>query len=191
MFAYLRGRLVERHPTSCVIDVGGVGYQVDISLSTYEALPREGDVKLLTWLRVAEDEHRLYGFATERERELFLRLISVSQLGPSKAIQILSGLPPAELARVISEGDAAALKRVKGVGEKLANRLIVELRGKLPEEAEGKAAGGASISDDAVRALLALQVERPQAEEAVRRARKELGADADLAELIRRSLAHV
>lgn len=191
VFEYLKGTLAVRKPSYAVVDVGGVGYRVEIPLSTYEKLPREGSVKLFTYLRVSEDAHRLYGFATERERELFLKLVDgVQQLGPAKAVAILSSAGPDELVRAIEEGDVAFLRNIKGVGEKIANRLIVELRGKLPEAA-GKGSGSASLTVDAVGALVALGYDRRQAEEAVRRGRKDLAADAPVEEIIRRSLQHV
>ncbi len=191
MYDYLAGRIVVRKPSYAVIDVGGVGYRVEIPLSTYEKLPREGTVKLHTWLRVTEDDHRLYGFATEPEREIFLRLVeSVQQLGPAKAVTILSSVSAADLSRAIEEGDVATLKNIRGIGDKIANRLVVELRGKLPLPA-GKDGEGASISRDAVAALVALGYERRKAEDAVRRAQKDLGSGAAVEDVIKRSLSHV
>ena len=191
MYDFLSGRLAVRKPNYAVIDVGGVGYRVEIPLSTYEKLPREGSVRLFTYLRVSEDAHRLYGFATERERELFLKLVeSVQQLGPSKALAILSSTNPEALVRAIEEGDVPFLKNIKGIGEKIAHRLIVELRGKLPEAA-GKGAEDSSLTKDGVGALVALGYDRRQAEEAVRRAQKDLGPEAPVEEVIKRSLQHV
>jgi Holliday junction DNA helicase RuvA len=191
VYDYLSGRLASKSPTQAVLDVNGVGYKIDIPLSTYEKLPREGPVKLLVWLRVSDDDLRLFGFATERERALFLRLVEgVQQLGPSKAIQILSSASFEQLTKAIEEGDVAFLKGIKGVGEKLANRLIVELRGKLPTAA-GKEPEDSSISRDAVSALVALGYERKQAEEAVRRVLKDSKVAPPVEELIRRSLGHV
>ncbi|HXX95462.1 MAG TPA: Holliday junction branch migration protein RuvA [Planctomycetota bacterium] len=191
MYDFVSGRLAVRKPSFAVIDAGGVGYRVEIPLSTYEKLPREGTVKLFTYLRVSEDAHRLYGFATEREREIFLRLVEgVQQLGPSKAVAILSATSPEDLVRAIEEGDVAFLKNIKGIGEKIANRLVVELRGKLPEAA-GKTAGDSSLTRDGVGALVALGYDRRQAEEAVRRAQKDLGPDAPVEDVIKRSLQHV
>jgi len=191
MYDSLSGRLAVRKPSYVVVDVGGVGYRVEIPLSTYEKLPREGDVKLFTWLKVSEDALRLFGFATEREREIFLRLVEgVQQLGPSKAVAILSSASPEELIRAVEEGDVAFLKNIRGVGEKIANRLVVELRGKLPAGA-GKDGAESSVTRDVVSALLGLGYDRRQAEEAVRRARKDLGDGAPIEEVLRRSLAHV
>ncbi len=191
MYDFLSGRLAVRKPSYVVVDVGGVGYRVEIPLSTYEKLPREGEVKIFTWLKVSEDALRLFGFATEREREIFLRLVDgVQQLGPAKAVAILSSASPEELIRAVEEGDVAFLKNIRGVGEKIANRLIVELRGKLPAEA-GKETAEASLTRDVVSALVGLGYDRRQAEEAVRRARKELGDRVPVEDLIKRSLALV
>jgi Holliday junction DNA helicase RuvA len=191
VYDYLSGRLAAKSPTHAVVDVNGVGYRVDIPLSTYEKLPREGPVKLHVWLKVSDDDLRLFGFFSERERELFLRLVEgVQQLGPSKALQILSSTTTERLTRAIEESDVAFLKNIKGIGEKIANRLIVELKGKLPAPA-GKGVEETSISRDAVAALTTLGYERKQAEEAVSRALKDLKGPVGVEEVIRRSLAHV
>ncbi len=192
MYDYISGRIVLRKPDHVVIDAGGVGYRIDIPLSTYEKLPKEGTAKVFTYLKVAEDEHKLFGFATERERETFLQLIGhVSGLGPARAVVILSSVGVGELTRAIDEGDVAFLKRIKGVGDKLANRLVVELKGKLPEGvAAGKGSDATSMLKDAVQALIALGYDRGEAEDRVRRAQKELPREAAVEELIRRSLAN-
>ncbi|HEU4339916.1 MAG TPA: Holliday junction branch migration protein RuvA [Planctomycetota bacterium] len=193
MYDHLRGRITVRKPTHIVLDVAGVGYHVDIPLSTYEALPTSGEVLVYTYLKVAEDAMRLYGFATERERDLFRRLVEVvSGLGPSKAIAILSNIGVQDLQKAIEEGDAGSLKRVKGIGDKLASRLIVELKGRLPDElAAGKGSEAASLERDAMSALVALGYDPSAAGQAVRKARKDLGGDARVEDVIRRSLAHV
>lgn len=193
MYEYLAGRIAVRKPTYAVVDVGGVGYRVEIPLSTFERLPDQGGATLYTYLKVAEDSHRLYGFATLREREVFARLVDVvTGLGPARAIAILSNIGVTDLQKAIDEGDVGALKRVKGIGDKLATRLIVELKGKLPDEmAAGKEGGGASLDKDAVQALVALGYDRTESDRAVRAARKELGSSARLEEVIKRSLANV
>lgn len=191
MFDFLSGRIAARKPAYAVVDVNGVGYRVEITLSTFERLPREGGVKLFTYLKVSDDDLRLYGFLTEREREVFLKLVEgVQQLGPAKAVAILSSVSPEELMRAIDEGDVNFLKRIKGVGEKIANRLVVELKGKLPPEA-GMGSESASKNDEAVRAMMSLGYDRKPAEEAVRRALKDLGEKSSVEDVIRRSLQHV
>jgi Holliday junction DNA helicase RuvA len=193
MYDFIRGRLAVRKPTYVVVDAGGVGYRIEIPLSTFERLPESGEATLHTCLRVSDDAMRLYGFATEREREVFLRLVDgVSGLGPAKAVAILSNVTVGDLQRAIEEGDAAALKRIRGIGDKLANRLIVELKGRIPDElAAGKGSEAASLERDATRALVALGYDTPDAERAVRKARREMGAEPRVEDLIRRSLAHV
>ena len=191
MYDFLSGRVAARKPAYAVLDVGGVGYRVEIPLSTYEKMPREGTVRLFTYLKVSDDDLRLYGFYTEHEREIFLRLVdSVQQLGPAKAIAILSSVSADQLARAIDDEDVAFLKNIKGIGEKIAHRLIVELKGKLPSSA-GKEGGDSSTSKDAVGALVSLGYDRRQAEEAVRRALKDLKAEASVEDVIKRSLTHV
>lgn len=191
MYDFLSGRIAVRKPSHAVIDVGGVGYRVEIPLSTYEKMPREGTVRLFTYLKVSDDDLRLFGFFTEHEREIFLRLIEgVQQLGPAKAIVILSSVSADQLSRAIDEEDVGFLKNIKGIGEKIAHRLIVELKGKLPGSA-GKDAGDPSTSKDAVSALVSLGYDRRQAEEAVRRALKDLKGEASVEDVIKRSLTHV
>jgi len=191
VYDYLSGRLVARKPSHVVLDVNGIGYRIEIPLSTYEKLPREGAARLYTYFRVSEDDQRLYGFATEGEREVFLRLVDgVQQLGPSKAIAIPSSARPEQLMKAIEEADVPFLRGIRGIGEKLANRLVVELRGKLPAATE-KDDAASSITKDAVGALVSLGFERKQADEAVRRAQKDLGAQASVEDVIKRSLAHV
>jgi len=191
VYDFLSGRIAVRKPDYAVLDVNGVGYRIEIPLSTYEKLPREGVVKLFTFLRVSDDDLRLYGFLTEREREIFFKLVDgVQQLGPAKAVSILSSVSPEALSRAIEEEDVAFLKNIRGIGEKIAHRLIVELKGKLPSAA-GKDAGDPSTTKDAVGALLTLGYDRRQAEEAVRRALKEVKGEASVEEVIRRSLTHV
>jgi Holliday junction DNA helicase RuvA len=191
VYDFLSGRIAARKPEYAVLDVNGVGYRVEIPLSTYEKLPREGVVKLFTFLKVSDDDLRLYGFATEREREIFLKLVDgVQQLGPAKALSILSSVSPEALSRAIEEEDVAFLKNIKGIGEKIAHRLIVELKGKLPSGA-GKDGADPSTSKDAVGALVALGYDRRQAEEAVRRALKDVKGEASVEDVIKRSLTHV
>ena len=119
MIAFLEGRLVEKHPTHVIVDVQGVGYHVNISLSSYESLSVEdGRVNILTHLYVREDAMTLYGFASVSERDLFERLIAVSGIGPPMALKILSGIPIADFRRLVAAEDAKGLTRIKGIGQK-------------------------------------------------------------------------
>ncbi|MDY5857985.1 MAG: Holliday junction branch migration protein RuvA [Porphyromonas sp.] len=177
MIAHLRGSLSELSPTSVVVDCAGVGYLVNISLNTYSYLSNQrGEVKLLTTQIIREDAHLLYGFATNAERELFGHLISVSGIGPNTARIILSQYSPAELNSILALGQVDALKAVKGIGLKTAQRIVLELKGKLElrDDAEGGAAtlgvqiAGAKVQEEAVAALRMLGYPDAAAQKAVR-----------------------
>lgn len=193
MYEYLDGVVASRKPTALVLEVHGVAYRLAVSLATLEALPKVGArARVWTWLKVAEDELSLYGFATVEERSVFLELVEgVDGLGPRRAMAILSGTAPAELRAAIEAGDAVRLRRVRGIGPKLADKIIFALKGKLPKD-EGMAPEAASKRSDAVQALVQLGYVRAEAESAVERVLKAAGQD-DLAaeELVRRSLHHV
>ena len=164
MIAYIKGILAEKDPTKVVLEAAGVGYEIIIPLSTYETLPREGaEAKLLTYHCVREDDEILFGFASEREKEMFAKLTSVSGVGPKIAISILSGSTLGELALAISTSDAKRIAFIKGVGKKTAEKICVELRDKISAleaaslERGGSAAGAeTAILRDAVAALRAL-----------------------------------
>jgi len=134
MYAYIDGKLVFKSPTLVVIDASGIGYQIHISLNTYGKLNEGERCKLYTWLHVKEDAHTLYGFADEGERRLFLHLISVSGIGPSTCRMMLSSITPAEIQTAIVKGDVPLIQRIKGIGPKSAQRIILELQDKLKKE---------------------------------------------------------
>ena len=162
MIAYVRGILAEKDPTRVVVEAAGVGYEIFIPVSTYEKLPREGaEAKLLTAHIVREDDEILFGFATETEKELFLKLTAVSGVGPKIALAILSGAGLGELAMCIAAGDAKRLSAIKGVGKKTAEKICVELRDKvqnlaLAARGAGKAGDVSPITTDSIAALRAL-----------------------------------
>ena len=160
MIAYVRGTLIEKEPTRAVIEAGGVGYELLVSLATYEKLPRVGsEAKLLACHCVREDDEILFGFATADEKAMFEKLISVSGVGPKIALAILSGSSIAELSMSIAGGDAKRLSSIKGVGKKTAEKICVELRDKVSEFAFSGRGGEAAVSPvvrDAVSALRAL-----------------------------------
>src|SRR5215475_1757697 len=136
MIALLRGVLLEKHPNQAVVDVGGVGYDVTIPVSTFSHLPEAGaEVRLRVHTHVREDAIALYGFLTVDEKALFERLISVSGIGPKLAVTILSGLAAADLIQAIRRGEVDRLVRIPGIGKKTAERLVLELRDKLPAAA--------------------------------------------------------
>lgn len=166
MIEYLKGTLDELTPALAVVECTGVGYGVNISLYTYENLQGKQDVKLWISEVIREDAYQLWGFATRQERDLFLLLTSVSGIGAAMARMALSAMNPAELCRVISDGDDKMLKRVKGIGPKAAQRIIVDLRDKIVtlgiDAAQGASAGSAptpinaEVQDEAVQALTML-----------------------------------
>jgi len=134
MYAYIDGKLAFKCPTYVVIDAGGIGFQINISLNTYGAIQDTERCKLYTWLHVKEDGHTLYGFYEEGERRLFLHLISVSGIGPNTGRMILSSITPTEIQTAIVKGDVPLIQRIKGIGPKSAQRMILELQDKLKKE---------------------------------------------------------
>ncbi|MEY4144418.1 MAG: Holliday junction branch migration protein RuvA, partial [Bacteroidota bacterium] len=134
MIVRLRGTVLAANPSQLVVDVHGVGYEVHISLNTYSLLSGATEVNLYTWLSIREDEHQLFGFARMEEKSLFLLLIGVQGVGPNTARTILSYCTPAELRHAIRSGDEAAMRRIKGVGPKTAQRMLLELREKIARE---------------------------------------------------------
>ncbi len=132
MFDYVKGILAEKTLTTVVVETGGVGYDISIPLSTFESLGAEGSqAKLFTHHYVREDAEKLFGFSSKTERELFRQLISISNIGPKTAMSILSGVAPADLVACVNRGDSSRLRKIPGVGDKTAQRLMVELKGKL------------------------------------------------------------
>jgi Holliday junction DNA helicase RuvA len=193
MIALLRGVVVEKHPNQVLVETGGVGYDVTIPVSTFTKLPEAGgEVRLRIYTHVREDVLALYGFLTQDEKALFEKLISVSGIGPTLAVKILSGLAAPDLILSIRRGEVEKLVKVPGVGKKTAERMVLELRDKLPaavgEEPGVPAAEALSpIDQDVLSALLNLGCARPQAEAAVRKA-KAAGASMEFEPLFRRAL---
>ena len=131
MIAHIQGKLIEKTPTDVVIDCGGVGYHVNISLHTYSLLPASEHIKLFTHLLIREDAHSLYGFVEKSERELFKLLLSVSGIGASIARTMLSSLEPKQIIQAIAVGDVATIQSIKGIGGKTAQRVLLDLRDKV------------------------------------------------------------
>ena len=173
MIALLRGRLHEKHPGTVILEVNGVGYQVQVPLSTYYDLGEAGtEVALRVHTHVREDQLALYGFASALEQRIFERLIAVSGVGPRMAIGILSGIAPDELVRAVSAGDLGRLTRIPGIGKKTAERISLELKDRFAELVPGTGAGDAraGLKADLVSALLNLGYQRGAAEQAIERA---------------------
>ena len=197
MIALLRGRLLEKHPNQIIVETGGVGYDVVIPISTFSALPEAGsEVKLRIHTHVREDALALFGFLTTDEKTIFEKLISVSGIGPTLAIKVLSGMATSDLTAAIRNGHVEQLVRIPGVGKKTAERIVLELKDKLEGVAAMAAAGvpaslAASalsvIEQDVMSALLNLGCSRASAEAAVRKA-KTAGAPAEFEPLFRKSL---
>ncbi|MBO7434945.1 Holliday junction branch migration protein RuvA [bacterium] len=188
MITFLEGILDEKEPSSVVLNVGGVGYELSVSLNTYEALPPLGDkIRLLTYHHLRENEEKLFGFADKDERECFLKLIDVSGVGPASALLILSSQPLKTLCQIIANEDIKALSSVKGIGKKTAERIIVELKDKIaPLSAKLGSSGKTTSKDaqDAVMALVALGYRQNEAQEAVNRALQK-DPDASTDQLVR------
>jgi Holliday junction DNA helicase RuvA len=198
MITFLDGVLEDKQPTHAVLNVGGVGYEVIIPLSSYDRLPNVGEAcRLLTYDHVREDIHQLFGFVSDAERRLFVLLLSVSGIGPKLALTTLSGLTSRELKLAIATGDVKRLSSISGIGKKTAERMVLELKDKLgPAETLEAMAGGAAPGEgdvklrDAVMALISLGYKRSEAQEAIVRI---LGApdgrNLSVEDIVRKALA--
>jgi holliday junction DNA helicase RuvA len=193
MIAYLKGKLIHKDPSHAIIEVNGVGYQVNISLNTFAEIKDKEDIKLSTYFHVREDAQVLFGFASEAEKQMFQHLISVNGVGPTTALVVLSFLPPSELKSAIVREDAAALQAVKGIGGKTAQRLILELKDKLKRESTEEIPGNTGLVRNTVRyealsALVTLGIAKPVAEKSIDAVLKKLGNTITLEELVKHAL---
>ncbi len=197
MIAYLRGTLLEKHPNQAIVDAGGVGYDVQIPVSTYSSLPDQGaEVKLRIHTHVREDALSLFGFLTSEEKTIFEKLISISGIGPKLGITVLSGLATPDLIAAIRNGEIERLVRIPGVGKKTAERMVLELKDKLDMFAGGvpasptakaPAAALSAIEQDVLSALINLGCQRAAADLAVRKAKSQ-GLGDEFEPLFRRAL---
>ncbi|MFA6467812.1 MAG: Holliday junction branch migration protein RuvA [Bacteroidota bacterium] len=197
MISYIKGMLTKKSPTEVILDVVGIGYSINITLSTYEQLPElNTEVQLLTHHHIREDAHLLYGFMSEIEREMFRMLIGVSGIGPKMAQTILSGIRPDELAHMITQGAISSLIAIPGIGKKTAERLVLELKDKVikmegSEKIIDLPYSGASIRTEALTALLSLGLSREKAEQSLRGILNEVnGKTISVEELIKRALQY-
>lgn len=169
MIAHLRGSLLSKTPQTAVVEAGGVGYEVSISIPTFTALPAEGvEVSLLIYTHVREDALALFGFMSRTEKRLFEKLLSISGIGPKLALTVLSGLPPERLVAAIQGQDHATLTRIPGVGKKTAERIVLELKDKLDDLATATPAGVVTpVAEDVLSALVNLGYQRAAAQKAI------------------------
>jgi Holliday junction DNA helicase RuvA len=196
MIKSLNGILARKSPTSVVIDVNGVGYGLAISLFAYDQLPEEGEqTQILTYLYVREDRLELFGFADEREREMFEHLISISGIGPNSAQIILSGMSMDDLRSAIANERSGELTSIKGIGRKTAERMVVELKDKIriapnvpSQSKEGVGSRESEMAEEAVLALTALGINAASSRSAVRAAIKKNGDAQNVQTLIKRAL---
>ena len=196
MIAHIQGRLHFKSPENLIIDVDGIGYQVHVPLTTFYELPEVGDtVALHIHTHVREDALQLYGFQAQEEKALFVRLMGVAGIGPRLAVNILSGISPAELAQCLGQGDFSSLISIPGVGRKTAERIMVEMRDKLPALAADrdialsvKSAADEAVMNDAISALVNLGYKKGVARKAIEEAVERLEGKINLEGLLKESL---
>ena len=190
MITYIKGRLIEKTPTKIIVESYGIGYEINISLNTYEKIPDEENIKIYTYLQRKEDSDILFGFSSENERSIFQQLISISGIGPSTARTILSSISPAEIQEAVFSEDVNRIKSIKGIGLKTAQRLIIELKDKVELfdkkdiDLSGK---NLNIKNEALLALSALGFNKSKSENVVSKLYLE-NKDIELQELIKKSL---
>jgi len=193
MYDYIQGKVVSRHPTHVVIETGGIGYFLHITLQSYDQIREATDQKIYTWLQVREDIQQLWGFMEPAEREIFLHLISISGIGPNTARLILSGMTPEECRQAILTDNEIAFKQVKGVGPKTAKRVIIELKDKMLKTGGDQLIikSGNSRNQsmaEALSALITLGFIKNHAEKALNQISKEEGSDLPTETLVRMAL---
>lgn len=191
MYAYIDGRLTFKNPAYVVVEAGGIGYHINISLNTYSALGDAERCKLYTWLHVKEDAHTLYGFADEGERRLFLHLISVSGIGPNTGRMILSSITPVEIQTAIVKADLPLIQRIKGLGVKTAQRLVLELQDKLKKEGADSLITMPqhnTVKDEALSALVMLGFAKQTAEKTIDQILKVTEGSLSVEQLIKQAL---
>ncbi len=197
MIAFVKGQFVDKTPAKVIVDVHGVGYELQISLNTFNSIQALTEGKLLTYLHITENAQTLFGFFEAGEKQLFLQLISVSGVGASTARMMLSGLKPDEIVKAIVQNNVRQLEGIKVIGKKTAERLIVELKDKLTKQFDDKkllmpVGSVAHNEQDALDALVALGIARPMAEKALAKVLKiESIASADVQSIIKAALQNL
>ena len=194
MIAHLRGKLVEKNPTDIIVECGGVGYFLNISLHTFSQITSEENIFIYTYMQVREDAHTLFGFVQKSEREIFKKLISVSGIGASTARTMLSSLTPAQVVEAITHEEVDIIKSVKGIGAKTAQRVIIDLKDKLGEVSEDVneiiTSSRNTQKDEALSALETLGYTKKQSEKVVNRIIKE-DAEASVETIIKLALKNL
>jgi holliday junction DNA helicase RuvA len=194
MIAFVRGNFVTKTPTRIVVDVQGVGYDLQVSLNTYAAIANSDNGLLFTHIHLFENGQTMYGFATEMEKELFLQLIAVSGVGAATARMMLSGMQPQELVKAIVQGNTKQLESIKGIGKKSAERLIVELKDKLAKQHNDSTLASIqivnSVEADAIVGLVALGIGRAMAENAVKKVTQQQ-TNLSIEEIIKQALKNL
>jgi holliday junction DNA helicase RuvA len=188
MIGRIQGILVDKNFPQVIVSCAGVGYEVDVPMSTFYPLPAVGlEVTLLTHLVVREDAHLLFGFLTLGERAAFRQLLKISGVGPKVALSVLSGMSVDDLSAAVTAGDAARLTKIPGIGKKTAERLLLELRDKLPRVTASTRTDAMAASSDVLNALLGLGYNEREASAAV----KQLPPDLPITDAIRQALKHL
>lgn len=191
MIAFITGRFAYKSPAVVHIDVNGMGYEIQVSLNTYSKIQSLEKGTLYTWLHIKEDAHTLYGFFDLAEKNIFTQLISVNGVGTSTARMMLSAMLPDELAQAIAKGEAARLEKIKGIGKKTAERIVLELKDKMGKtgfEIPGSALINNTLQQDALNALVALGIARNLAENAIKKASTSASPTENLESLIKKAL---
>lgn len=193
MIAFVRGNYVQKSPARVIVDVNGVGYDLQISLNTYDFISQKDSGLLYTYLHITENAQTLFGFADVKEKEMFLHLISISGVGAATARMMLSSMKPAEIAKFIASGSVSDLIRIKGIGKKTAEMLVVGLRDKLSGFTAEINAASPTLNPqltDAVTALVALGIGKPVAEKAVNKVLQN-GSETSLQDIIKQALKNL
>ncbi len=189
MIAYLKGNMIQKSPNQVILDIGGVGYCARIPLSTYLKLGDLNEtVELFIYTHVTDNSLSLYGFSTEDEREIFLKLISISGIGPKLALNVLSGIEASDLEDAIRRSDVARISLIPGIGKKTALRIALELQEKLEEKEKVLAVKGFQEKEDLISALMNLGFKRKEVERIVEETIKTISLEAGFEKLLRESL---
>lgn len=198
MIAYLKGTVHDKSPEQVIVDVRDVGYMLEISNQTYDELPAEGDeVELLVYHHVTDNDQRLFGFANQNEKDLFELLITVKGVGPKLGLTILSGLPAQQITGAIVQEDKSALSKIKGIGKKTAQRMILELKDKISEmvdatySQDGATNISSNVKEEAVSALQSLGFKKRDAEESIELAAKGEDFDGNVQKLVKKALSQM